>query len=73
MTLDRHECGVCRDGWRHRHGHRPAVGTTPANTIDTTTGTALNVSNTTIGSSGLTFRSIAANGAPNGIVLNNTG
>jgi hypothetical protein len=46
---------------------------TNANTIDTTTGTALNVANTTIGSNGLTFRSIAANGAANGIVLNGTG
>jgi large repetitive protein len=43
------------------------------NTITTTTGTALNVANTTIGSSGLTFRSIAVNGAANAIVLNNTG
>ena len=43
------------------------------NTITTTTGTALNVANTTIGASGLTFQSISANGAANGIVLNNTG
>src|SRR5262249_11387544 len=43
------------------------------NTITTTTGTALNVANTTIGSGGLTFRSISANGAANGIVLNATG
>ena len=47
--------------------------TGPANTIATTTGTALNVANTTIGVSGLTFRSISSNGAVNGIVLNNTG
>ena len=32
---------------------------------------ALNVANTTIGASGMTFRSISANGAANGIVLNN--
>ena len=44
-----------------------------ANTIATTTGTALNVQNTTIGAGGLLFRSIAANGAVNGIVLNATG
>ena len=44
-----------------------------ANALTTTTGTALNVANTTIGASGLNFRSIAANGAANGIVLNNTG
>ncbi len=43
------------------------------NTITTTTGTALNVVNTSIGASGLTFEQISANGAANGIVLNNTG
>jgi len=43
------------------------------NTIAATTGTALNVANTTIGASGLTFQSIAANGAANGIALNTTG
>ncbi|MEH6873643.1 MAG: Ig-like domain-containing protein [Candidatus Competibacter sp.] len=43
------------------------------NTITTTTGTALNVANTNIGASGLTFQSISANGAANGIVLNSTG
>ncbi|MEQ1644098.1 MAG: Ig-like domain-containing protein, partial [Pyrinomonadaceae bacterium] len=47
--------------------------TTIVNTLTTTTGTALNVANTTIGASGITFRSIAANGATNGVVLNNTG
>jgi YVTN family beta-propeller protein len=48
-----------------------------ANTLTTTTGTALNVANTTVGASGLTFQSIsagtAASGPANGIVLNNTG
>lgn len=48
-----------------------------ANTLATTTGVALNVTNMTIGASGLTFRSIsagtAASGPTNGIVLNNTG
>ena len=43
------------------------------NTITSTTGTALNVASTTIGASGLNFQSISANGAANGIVLNNTG
>lgn len=48
------------------------------NTIETTTGTGLDVENTTIGSSGLTFRSISVNpsGAAatgRGIVLLNTG
>jgi hypothetical protein len=47
--------------------------TTIVNTITTTTGTALNVTNTTIGLADLTFRSISSNGAANGIVLNNTG
>lgn len=44
------------------------------NTIDTTTGAALTVQNTTIGGSGLTFRSINSNGGTNnGITLDNTG
>jgi hypothetical protein len=46
---------------------------TIVNTITTTTGTAVNVTNYGIGTVGLTFRSISANGAVNGIVLNNTG
>ena len=44
-----------------------------SNTLASNTGTALNVSNTTIGGSGATFQSIASNGAASGIVLNNTG
>jgi hypothetical protein len=43
------------------------------NKITTTTGTALNVANTTISANNLEFRSISANGATNGIVLNTTG
>lgn len=44
------------------------------NTLTTTTGQALNVSNTTIGASGLTFRSISSNGGTNnGITLDTTG
>ena len=43
------------------------------NTITSTSGTALNVNSTTIGASGLTFYSISANGAANGILLNTTG
>ena len=43
------------------------------NTVDTSTGTALSVQDTTIGASGLTFQRISANGAANGINLNNTG
>jgi Bacterial Ig domain/RTX calcium-binding nonapeptide repeat (4 copies)/Cadherin domain len=43
------------------------------NTIDTTTGRALAVAATDIGAAGVTFRSLSANGAPSGIVLNDTG
>ena len=43
------------------------------NSIQTSTGRALNVTNTPISTNDLTFQSIAANGAANGIVLNNTG
>jgi VCBS repeat-containing protein len=43
------------------------------NTLTTTTGTGLNVQNTTIHADDLTFQSISANGAPNGVALNNTG
>ncbi|MBC8032044.1 MAG: cadherin-like domain-containing protein [Pyrinomonadaceae bacterium] len=43
------------------------------NTVTTSTGAALNVANTTIGASGLTFRSLFSNGATNGIIVNNTG
>jgi hypothetical protein len=49
------------------------VSVTGVNSIATTTGIGLNVANTTIGSSGLTFLKISADGAPNGIILNNTG
>jgi hypothetical protein len=44
-----------------------------ANTLDTTTGRALDVAATTISSDGLTFRRISANGATQGIVLDTTG
>ncbi len=50
-----------------------AVGTAPDNTLATTTGTALNVAGTTIGAADLNFKSISANDAVNGIVLNATG
>ena len=43
------------------------------NTITSGSGTALNIANTTIGASGLTFQSISSNGGANGIVLNSTG
>jgi hypothetical protein len=44
-----------------------------SSTIVTTTGTALNVANTTIGAAGLKFQSISANGGTNGIILDTTG
>jgi hypothetical protein len=47
--------------------------TTIVNTLTTTTGTALNVADTTIGVGGLAFRRITANGGANGVVLSNTG
>ncbi|MDS4028772.1 MAG: FG-GAP-like repeat-containing protein [Candidatus Contendobacter sp.] len=44
------------------------------NTITSGSGTALNVANTNIGASGLTFQSIASNGGSNtGIILDTTG
>jgi large repetitive protein len=43
------------------------------NTIASTTGTALKVEDSTIGSAGLTFRSVASNGSSSGIVLKSTG
>jgi hypothetical protein len=43
------------------------------NIITSVGGIALNVVNTTIGPSGLTFQRISANGGANGIVLDNTG
>src|SRR5439155_18926798 len=47
--------------------------TSIVNTITSAGGAALNVNSTTIGASGLTFRSIDATGGANGIVLNTTG
>ena len=44
-----------------------------ANTIGSTTGTPLRVQNVTIGAADMTFQSVAANGAANGIVLDTTG
>ena len=42
-------------------------------TVSTSTGTGINVANTTIGGSGLKFKSVAVSGATNGLILNNTG
>ena len=43
------------------------------NTISVSNGTAVNLTNTTIGASGITFESISSSGADTGITLNNTG
>ena len=51
----------------------PAATGSAVNTLISTTGTALNIADTTIGANNLEFRSISSNGAVNGIVLNNTG
>ncbi len=44
-----------------------------ANTASTTNNVAVEISNTTIGASGVTWLSVSANGGDKGIVLNNTG
>lgn len=52
----------------------PAATGALVNTLTTTTNTALNVTNTTIGSNNLEFRSISSNGgSATGIILVNTG
>lgn len=51
----------------------PAATGALVNTLTSTTGTALNVANTTIGANNLEFRGISSNGAPSGIILNTTG
>jgi Big-like domain-containing protein len=43
------------------------------NTVSASAGTAVRVANTTIGASGITFRSVSAANDANGIVLDNTG
>lgn len=43
------------------------------NTINSTNNTALNIVNTTIGASNVTFQRIDSSGGPSGIILNNTG
>jgi hypothetical protein len=47
--------------------------TASGSTISSGAGTAVNISGTTIGGSGVKFQSVSANGAVNGIVLNGTG
>ena len=43
------------------------------NTVSATNGAAINLTNTTIGASGITLQSASASGADTGITLNNTG
>jgi hypothetical protein len=54
-------------------GGGTVITTDTASTLVSTTGTALNVVNTSIGGGGLIFKSISVNGAVKGIVLNSTG
>ncbi len=55
-------------------GGGTVTATNSANTLTTTTATALNVANTTIGAGGLVFQSINSNGGSStGIILDNTG
>lgn len=60
------------DGFTATGGGTVEVGGS-GNTIDTSTGTGVNIANTTIGASGVTWRSVSVNGAVNAIVLNTTG
>jgi hypothetical protein len=52
--------------------HGGAITATGTNSISSTTGTALDVTITNIGSGNLTFQSISANGGANGIILDST-
>ena len=54
-------------------GGGTVVAPNAANTVTTTTGRGVRVESTTIGAGDLVFRSVSVNGAPNGIVLTNTG
>jgi VCBS repeat-containing protein len=54
-------------------GGGTVIATGSGSTLTTTTGTALAVANTTIGTGGLNFQAISANGAANGIDLISTG
>ena len=49
------------------------VNVTGTNTVSTTIGIGINIQNTDIGGSGVTFQSVSVSGATNGIVLTNTG
>lgn len=60
------------DGFRATGGGTITV-TGTGNTVTSAGGAAVRVENTTIGASGLTFRSVSASGGTNGIVLSNTG
>ncbi|MGH3087171.1 MAG: beta strand repeat-containing protein, partial [Rubrobacteraceae bacterium] len=86
LTLDNNDAGTVRftngglaitttsaTGFNAINGATAIEVSGAGNTISSGTGTALKVENSNIGSNGLNFRSISANGAPNGIVLDNTG
>lgn len=90
VTLDNNDAGTVRftnggldidttsgTGFNAVNGASAIEVSGPNNTINSGTGTALNVTNSNIGSSGLNFRSISAgtstSGPTNGIVLSSTG
>lgn len=60
-------------GFSATGGGTVTVQGTGSNTVSTTTGTAVNIANTTIAVAGVTFQSVTQNGGTNAIVLNNTG
>ena len=69
------------DGFRAVNGGTVAVcdknpcgtGSPVVNTVTTTTGIPVNISDTTIGANGVTFQSVSSNGAATGILLSNSG
>ncbi len=70
LTLD---AGATGDAGLTATSGGTLVVTGAANSVTTTTGTSVSLVNTTIGTGGVTFRSVSANGATNGIRLSNTG
>jgi len=70
LTLD---AGATGDAGLTATSGGTLVVTGAANSVTTTTGTAVSLVNTTIGVGGVTLRSVSANGAANGIRLSNTG
>jgi hypothetical protein len=65
--------GVSTNGNGISLTHGGTVDATGTNTISSTGGVALNITNTAISATGVTFHDISATGGSNGIVLVNTG